>query len=98
MMILYLSNEFMSLLIQVSALLLVIVFTIRSKNLKKALIFGICAMLSANVFGQMAVAGEGPGAFVGFAVLPFWGCCAVLLTHYIKCYTRKCSGRKSHES
>jgi hypothetical protein len=84
MMILYLSNEIMSLLIQVSALLLTVVFTIRSKTLTKAIYFGICAMLSANVLGQMAVAGEGPGAFLGFVILPFWGCCAVLLTHMIQ--------------
>lgn len=73
MLVLYLSNEIMSLIIQLSTLLLIVVFSITFPNKKKAMMFGVCSMLLANVLGQLVVAGEGPAFCVGFVILPFWG-------------------------
>ena len=80
MLILHLSFEKMSLIIQLSALLLTIVYAVHFPDTKKAIKFGIYSMLSANVFGQLAVAGEGPAFLLGLVILPLWGMLAAYVT------------------
>jgi len=41
---------------------------------------GVVLMLCANVVGQIIIAGEGPGACVGFFILPLYGALAAWIT------------------
>ena len=63
----------MSLIIQLITLLLVAVYSANVLDFRKAFTFGCYTMLLANIFGQLIIAGGGPGACVGFIGLPLWG-------------------------
>ena len=80
MLLLYLSNEIMSLVIQLSTILLIVIYSITYLNKNKAMKFGAYSMLLANLLGQLVVAGEGPVFFLGIIVLPFWGIMIAYLT------------------
>jgi hypothetical protein len=88
MIIQNLSVEMMSLIIQLSTLLLVAVYGANVLDFRKAFIFGCYTMFLANIFGQLIIAGGGPGAFVGFIALPLWGglagCVVVFLAKLIR--------------
>ena len=83
-----LSVEIMSLIIQLVTLFLVAVYGANVLDTRKAFIFGCYMMLLANIFGQLIIAGGGPGACVGFIALPLWGggvgCLAVVLAKCVK--------------
>jgi hypothetical protein len=68
-----LSVEMMSLIIQLLTLLLVAVYGVHKANIRIAFKFGCYTMLLANIFGQLIIAGGGPGACVGFIALPLFG-------------------------
>ena len=80
MLILHLSFGTMSLIIQLSVSLLTVVYAIHFPDTKKAFKFAIYSMLSANVFGQLIVAGEGPAFLPGFVILPLCGMLAAYVT------------------
>ena len=70
----------MSLIVQLSTVFLVIIFSITFPNIKKAVKFGAYSMLLANVLGQLVIAGEGPAFLFGLVALPFWGILVAYVT------------------
>jgi len=80
MFLTYMRGDLISLLIQVTGLLLTIQYAIYRPKKAEAVPVGIFIMLCANVGGQICFAGEGPGAAVGFIALPIYGVIATLIT------------------
>jgi hypothetical protein len=77
-------TELSSLLCQILCLIFTALYSVCNyNNLKKCLLFGVLAMLFANIFGQTIIAGGGPRAFVGFVILPLEGVVVALGTVYI---------------
>lgn len=62
-----------SLIVQITGLLLVVIYSCRRRNLKSSVKAAILIMWAANIFGQIIIAGGGPAAFVGFFILPIYG-------------------------
>ncbi len=67
------NNELSSLLLQIIGLIIVGLFAWRIKKKRYAIIFGIIFMFIINFVAQVVIAGEGPGAFAGAFILPFYG-------------------------
>ena len=68
------SNEQLSLLFQIACLASVGLYSILYPNkTRNCLIVAVLAMLFANIVAQIVIAGDGPGACVGFVLLPTLG-------------------------
>jgi len=59
------------------------------EKITRCVVFGVLAMLFANIFGQIIIAGEGPGACVGFVILPVYGVGVSLVSIHITRFVKK---------
>jgi hypothetical protein len=64
---------FLSLMVQLWGLIAVVWFTFLWRQKKWALVVGPVLGLLVNIVAQIAIAGGGPGACVGFAAFPLYG-------------------------
>ena len=80
MLIHYMTGDIISLLMQIAGLLLTIQYAIYRPKKVEAIIIGVIMMSSANYFGQLCFAGEGPGFCAGIILLPLYGAIAAGMT------------------
>ena len=76
--------EELSLIIQLFALVLVVVISCILTRRWVAMTCAVFIMLLTNIVAQIIVAGEGPGACVGFVALPLYGVGASWLTFKLR--------------
>jgi len=65
--------DFLSLMVQVWGAIAVVAFTFMWRQKKWALAVGPVLGLLVNIVAQIAIAGGGPGACVGFVGFPLYG-------------------------
>jgi hypothetical protein len=69
-----LSNEALSLIVQLVCLALVGLYSVGYHDkVRNCVLVAVLLMVFANVFGQIVIVGDGPGALAGFLVLPLCG-------------------------
>ena len=72
--------ELCSLLLQSWGLLVTVIIATKTKSIRISIPLSIVIMVIVNFVGQVIIAGEGPGACVGFFLLPILGCLVALVT------------------
>jgi len=65
--------EIWSLALQLWGLLVTAIIGLKTGKIKASIISGVILMAVVNFVAQTIIAGEGPGACVGFIVLPCYG-------------------------
>ena len=74
------TKELLSLCIQVFALAIVCLFSKTARSRRAKIIFAVILMFFVNIGAQIIIAGEGPGACVGFVGLPILGVMVAMIT------------------
>jgi len=74
------SAETCSLLLQLCGLLVTAIIAAKTRSIQISIPLSIVIMVGVNIVGQVIIAGEGPGACVGFILLPILGCVVALIT------------------
>ncbi|MBN1437077.1 MAG: hypothetical protein JW936_08370 [Sedimentisphaerales bacterium] len=60
-------------LVQIMGLVIVMICAVVIRRMKPMIYLSILIMWSANIIGQIKIMGGGPGAGLGFFVLPLYG-------------------------
>lgn len=74
------TTETCSLLLQLWGLIVTAIIAVKTRSTRISIPFSIAIMVAVNFVGQVIIAGEGPGACVGFILLPILGCAVAWIT------------------
>jgi len=75
--------ERLSLIVQISALVVVFLFTLISSKKENCLLFAAIFMFIINIIAQIVIAGGGPGACLGMIALPSLGIMVAFVTFWL---------------
>lgn len=80
------TNEDLSLTLQIAGLLVVIAFSLTTRKLKLSLFFAAFVMIIVTIIAEFKIIGGGPGACMNIFALPIVGCvfawCSIAIWNY----------------
>lgn len=68
------TNERLSLMLQIIGLLVVVVFSLMTRKLKLSIFFAVIIMIIVTVIAEFMIVGGGPAACMNVFALPVMGC------------------------